>query len=1001
MHRMLPHHFKNLQRVYQALNTVFTFCSARKHLHTTIENMRSSVESLLKAPLSLDSIAQIKTLLPTVIRFVYVETEALSSLTALSDKKNDIKKGFEIYGLPDQQASSKDPMPEPKKQHEALLFQFLDGELKNPQKSKLLITSQGSPRTPRGKKLSSSPLSLTQLLMPTYSPKVMTKMIEKRNAKFKDAVDELLSACAAHNPAVDPVKLLMESFSDNMPIPASAPRDQKVIQDNKQRLQAYLDHPETRPSVQELLSKMQQDVQYRDQIIPAGQRTTPSRTAGFGELKQCLSPTLEQALFATKQIRSLFSHQAEAINHLSDGEHVIVSTSTSSGKSIVYQIPMLQALEKDPSSCGLYIFPTKALAQDQKRTLSDLIFHCGEDLANTKLATFDGDTPREDRLGIRETANIIFTNPDMLHLTILPHEQLWRRLFQNLKLVVVDELHIYSGLFGVHMSFLMRRLRRICVGSSCSATIQNPVEHMKTIFSLSNVQLVSQDGSPSGAKHHVIWNPPLVDEKDPSQGRISSISEASRIFRFLIGNGIRTIVFCKIRKSCELMIRQVREELEREGRDDLSSRVKSYRSGYTAQERRVIEQEMFTGELLGIIATTALELGIDIGMLDAVLTVGFPHSLSGFRQQAGRAGRRNKESLAMLILDQGPSNQHFAEHPEDLFDAPHSEIRLDLDNEVIVAGHLQCAADEIPIHPENDQVYFGTDLPSLCQSSLIEDKHGYFHAHPRFQPRPAQHVSIRKNEEVSYSIVDVSKAEEPNILEEIESSRVMYECYEGAIFIHQGRTFQVINVNHAGAICKLREVDVDYLTRPRELHELDPIRTMKIKAISNFTSTIYGYLKLDRRQNVIDSYELKTEPLIQNSKALWIDLPSISIITLRKYSIHLPTAIHAAEHALLNRAGLLSRFSCSKGALTVDGAKFGAQVVLNGLLGREWQAYDEVRESNPEVQKLTPNLEDISTATDPIPVTDSVVVMDSDGTVLHAAQADQVLQQYHNHSKQT
>lgn len=920
----------------------------------------------------------------------------------------------------------------------------------------------------------------------------MTKMIEKRNAKFKDAVDELLSACAAHEPSVDPVNLLLESSLDHMPSPSSAPRDQKVIQDNKQRLQSYLDHPETRPSIQALLTEMQQDAQYRDQIVPTGQRTTPSRTADFGELKQCLSPTLEQALFATKQIRSLFSHQAEAINHLSAGKNVIVSTSTSSGKSIVYQIPMLQALEIDPSSCGLYIFPTKALAQDQKRTLSDLIFQCGENLATTKLATFDGDTPREDRLGIRETANIIFTNPDMLHLTILPHEQLWRRLFQNLKLVVVDELHIYSGLFGVHMSFLMRRLRRICeaVGNpsvqfvSCSATIQNPVLHMKTLFSLSDVQLVSQDGSPSGAKHHVIWNPPLVDEKDPSQGRISSISEASRIFRLLIGNGIRTIVFCKIRKSCELMIRQVREELQREGREDLSSRVKSYRSGYTPQERRVIEQEMFSGELLGIVATTALELGIDIGMLDAVLTVGFPHSLSGFRQQAGRAGRRNKESLAMLILDRGPSNQHFAEHPEDLFDAPHSEIRLDLDNEVIVAGHLQCAADEIPIHPKDDQVYFGADLPSLCQSSLIEDKHGYFHPHPRFQPSPAQHVSIRKNEETSYSIVDVSKAEEPKILEEIESSRVMYECYEGAIFIHQGRTFQVINVNHAGAICKLREVDVDYLTRPRELNELDPMRTMKIKAISNFfsfacygtiklTSTIYGYLKLDRRQNVLDSYELKTDPLIQNSKGLWIDLPSIAIITLRKYSIHLPTAIHAAEHALLNLAGqdlkvhcsgydhplslpterskksqparlilydhpsksggvsirafeqllqllttatetlnkcecengcrscLLSRFSCSKGALAVDGAKFGAKVVLNGLLGREWQAHDEVEESNPEVQELDPNPEDISIVSEPVPVTDSVVVMDLDGTVLQAAQAERVLQHYHHHSEKT
>ncbi|KAG0147441.1 hypothetical protein CROQUDRAFT_42913 [Cronartium quercuum f. sp. fusiforme G11] len=920
-----PEHFKDLQRVYQALNTVFTFCSARKHLHTTIDNMRSSIESLLKAPLALESIAQIKTLLPIVVRFVYVEREALGALEKLSNKKIAAKKDFEIYeALPNAESSGDASQHKAKAQDEVLLFQFIDGELKSAQKSHLLPTN---PRSSRQIKPPSP--SLKDLLMPTYSPKEMSKMIEKRNLKFKEAIDELILACAAQEPPIDPVTVLIDSSQEHMPCRSGLPPNQKMTLDSKQRLQHYLEHPEERPTIQSLLSEMIQDVYYRDQIVPGGQRTTPPRMASFGKLDQPLSSTLTAALFSTKQIRDLYSHQADAINHLATGGHVIVSTSTSSGKSIVYQLPMLQALENDQCSCGLYIFPTKALAQDQKRALSDLIYECGPEFTDVKVVNFDGDTPREERQSIRETANIIYTNPDMLHLTILPNEQLWRRFFQNLKYVVVDELHVYSGLFGSHMSFLMRRLRRICeaVGNhsvqfiSCSATIQNPVEHMKTIFGLSDVHLVSQDGSPTGAKQHVIWNPPFVDEKDPGQGRLSSLSESTRLFRFLISNGVRTIVFCRIRKSCELMIRQVREELVREDRQDLVSRVRSYRSGYTAQERRSIEQEMYSGELLGIIATTALELGIDIGNLDAVLTLGFPHSLSGLRQQAGRAGRRNKESLSILILDQKASNQYFAQHPDQLFDAAESEIWLDLENENVVGGHLQCAADEIPIHSIDDQVYFGADLPAFCQANLIQDEHGYFHPHPRFHPHPAQHLSIRKNEEVSYSIVDVSIGREPKILEEIEASRVMYECYEGAIFIHQGQTFQVVGLDHSSTICKLREVTVDYLTRPRELNELDPIRTMRIKAIPNsssfacygtikITSTVYGYLKLDRRQNVLDSFELPTEPLLRQSKGFWLDLPLSAIITLRKYEIHLPTAVHAAEHALLNLAGDDLKLDC-------------------------------------------------------------------------------------------
>lgn len=699
--------------------------------------------------------------------------------------------------------------------------------------------------------------------MPTYSPKVMTKMIEKRNLKFKQAVDELLAACAAEEPALDPVQILIDSSLDHIPYPRSKPPDKQDLQTSQHRLQHYLQHPEDRPTIESLLSDIKADGDYREQIVEDGERKTPSREALFGQLDQPLSPTLSQALLATKQIRQLYSHQAEAINHLASGSHVIVSTSTSSGKSLVYQIPMLQALEQDPVSCGLYIFPTKALAQDQRRALQELLLECGKGLSDVKIATFDGDTPRDQRPSIREQAKIIFTNPDMIHLAILPHEELWRRWLQNLRLVVVDELHIYSGHFGSHMAYLMRRLRRICeaLGNdhvqfvSCSATIENPLEHMQTTFGLTDVKLVSQDGSPAGAKQHVIWNPALVDELDVQQGRVNAITDASRIFRLLISQGIRTIVFCKIRRTCELMFKQVKDDLALEHRKDLSTRVRSYRAGYTATERRAIEQEMHSGDLLGIIATTALELGIDIGSLDAVLSVGFPRSVAGWRQQAGRAGRRQRESLAILLLDNSPSNQAIAQNPQELFDAPGQKLRIDLGDEPLLAAHLQCAAHEMPVQPAGDEAFFGSSLRSLCATHLVQDSQGYFHPHPRFQPSPSQHVSIRAredeeeegaDEQTRYALVDISEgAGASKILEEIERSRIGFECHLGAIYLHQGQTFEVVGLDHKSRICKVKEVMVNYQTRVRERVELEPARTLESKTFGHPCSiaACYGIVK--------------------------------------------------------------------------------------------------------------------------------------------------------------
>ncbi|KAH9450935.1 hypothetical protein MJO28_009596 [Puccinia striiformis f. sp. tritici] len=919
-----PTFFQQLQRVYQALNTVFTFCSTRKQLHTTIENMRSSVEGLIKSQLELESIAQIKTLLPDLIRFTYVDKDTLGALDEISvpTQKKRNAKNLNVYDP--QSSRSENPISE-EEAVQVLLFQFLDGELKTAQKHARKLPSQHARQKNQSKPSTGSiqdTITAHDLVTPSYSPKMMIRMVEKRNLKFKEAVQELLQACAAEDPSVDPVQLLIECAITNDPIRI----DDTGTHSNDCKLP--MDLSSDVPTIETVLEQLKTGSQYHDQIVENGEHVTPARQACFKDLESSqLSPEICQALQSTKGITRLYSHQARAIDLLANGSNVIVTTSTSSGKSLIYQIPMLQALEKQQSSCGLYIFPTKALAQDQKRSLDELILSYGEPLSRlVRVETYDGDTPLDDRAGIRKDAKVIFTNPDMLHASILPNEELWRRFFQNLTFVVVDELHIYAGIFGSHVAMIMRRLRRVCeaVGNSevrfisCSATTTNPEEHMKSLLGFDSVELVSEDGAPSGAKRHVIWNPPLIDIKDPGQGRVSAIVETSRVLRFLIERRVRTIVFCRIRKTCELLMKQVQEDLVESGRRELKDRVRSYRSGYTAQERRLIESEMFDGQLIGIIATTALELGIDIGGLDAVISLGFPHSLSGLIQQAGRAGRRNKESLAMLILEQRGLDQHFANHPEELFEAQGTSISLDLRNQRLLLAHLDCAAHEIPVVPDEDSKYFGPNLTDLCAEHLLVDGQGFYHSR---QSNPSQLISIRglsntgnglDGQSDSYSIIDSSDPRHPKILEEIERDRVLFECYEGAIFLHQGISLIVVDLNHPLRTVSVRNASVHYLTQPIVSKIVLPAKALRDLPIilpnsSNFvflgkvqiTTSITGYLKVDakNRSKVLDRIELPSIPsankdfrdgtdmamsnvLAINTHGIWIDIPNSIIQSL-------------------------------------------------------------------------------------------------------------------------
>lgn len=880
-----PEHFRALNRLQQSLNTVYTFCCARKHLATTFDTIKSSVENLTGRPLTIEDVAQIKCLVPESINFDYIDEDSLAVHVLEQGEKWSDKAHHDLF--------------QTKKTSKAvetvLLFEYVDGELKR----KINREKEG-----HGRRLK------PELKMPTFTPAAMKRLIDKRNAKFTKAVNLFLNGCA--DESIDPVAQLDSAFSAYIPVKPQPPLIEIA---GKGRLDLTND---SRPLISDLLVELKGSSDYAGQIVPGGHRTLPEQQPVYGRLARSLSQALVDTLYNSKGITELYKHQAEAINHLWQGHHVIVSTSTSSGKSLIYQIPVLYALEKNRDTRAMYIFPTKALAQDQMRSLRELLASM-PNLRDVVVETFDGDTPMTDRQRIREEASIIFTNPDMLHLTIIPQESSWRTFLKNLKYVVVDELHVYNGLFGSHVAFIMRRLRRVCatVGNrrsqfiSCSATMANPEAHMKTIFGVDDVKLTDDDGSPNGRKEFICWNPPYVDDLDPASGRVSTIREASKMLIFLMLRGIRTIAFCKVRKACEVFVKQVRQDLEAADRLDLIDRVMSYRGGYTPQDRRKIEQEMFKGTLLGIIATNALELGVDIGSLDAVLMIGFPYSISALRQQSGRAGRRNKDSLAMYIADPFPMDQHYMANPDEIFTMPNTELQVDLSNTLVMEGHLQCAAAEMPINPVDDQVYFGKLLNEIAEDRLVKDANGFYHCHPRFLPQPSRQVGIRDTEDGHFAIIDITQNRN-TVLEELEPSRANFTVYEGAIFMHQGRTFLVRELNPEKRFAKVvLAQNIEWSTRQRDYTDTDPIETEITRRIPEspskafygavrITRIVYGFFKIDKRNNIMDAVDVDNPPIVIFTKGMWIDIPKQALELLARRRIHCAASIHSAEHALLS-----------------------------------------------------------------------------------------------------
>ncbi|KAK1829178.1 hypothetical protein QBC39DRAFT_392728 [Podospora conica] len=898
-----PPYFTHLERTHRALNLVYTFCSTRKQLLTTLDALRAAVESHTRCPLAVEDVAAVVALRPGGARLEFVDEVALQL-----EAKGAERVSFEMGPgsgrgqsfAPDASVGGVSGLGEgggePGK--EVLFFEFVDEELKK----------EGMGKTGR---------RVEVLKMPVFSQKQLAALIEKRNGKFKAAVDGFLRRCAGEG--LDPEMALRSEAEGFVPRPSTT------------KVEAVADTlpesiPKERKSIPEIVQELKESPWYTGQVVPDGHRVFEPQEAVYGDLEFLLSQDMVNALYNTRGITRFYAHQAQAINSLHAGRNVVVATSTSSGKSLIYQLPVLHALERDPLTRALYIFPTKALAQDQKRSLRELLGYM-PGLGDVLVENFDGDTPMGERNVIRDEARIVFTNPDMLHITILPQEERWRTFLQNLKYVVVDELHYYNGLMGSHVAFIMRRLRRICaaVGNrhvkfiSCSATVANPEEHFRTIFGVDDVVLVDFDGSPSGRKEFLCWNTPYRDPGDPSSGRGDAKMECARLFCQLILRGVRVIAFCRTRAYCERLVGAVRQELENLGRGECANRVMGYRGGYTAQDRRRIETEMFEGKLIGIVATSALELGVDIGSLDCVLTWGFPYTIANLRQQSGRAGRRNKDSLSILVGDGFATDQHYMQNPDELFTKPNCALQVDLDNMLVKEGHIQCAAYEMPLRPVEDAQYFGADLPEICQQRLIKDDTGFYHCHDRFRPLPSKFVSIRDTEDDHFAIIDITNGRNV-VLEELEASRASFTIYDGAIFLHQGTTYLVRDFNPDKQMARVEKVKVDWTTQQRDYTDVDPIETLAVKRIADdsqshaylgpirITQVVFGYFKVDRRNRVLDAVQVDNPPVVRHSRGMWLDVPKRALDILVARRLHVAGAIHAAEHAVM---GLMPNFVVS------------------------------------------------------------------------------------------
>ena len=547
----------------------------------------------------------------------------------------------------------------------------------------------------------------------------------------------------------------------------------------------------------------------------------PAREAQVAPLPYWLDPRIRVGL-ETRGIGSLYTHQAEAVNAVRAGEDVVVVTPTASGKTLCYTLPVLQALAEHPAARALWLFPTKALGQDQVAELSELA-RAAE--LSISAATYDGDTPAPIRSAIRTAGQVVVTNPDMLHAAILPHHTKWFQLFEQLQVIVIDELHTYRGVFGSHVANVIRRLLRICAhyGSHpvivcCSATIANPADLARALTGRPP-RVIDRNGAPSGARHILLVDPPILDQVTGARG--SALTLANRWALPFLRADRQTIVFGRTRTAVELLLTGLREAL-REGNGP-RTRIRGYRGGYLPTERRSIERGLREGDVLGVVSTNALELGVDIGRLDVAILAGYPGSIAATWQQIGRAGRRRVTSVAILVASAAPVDQYVIHHPEFLLAGSPEEARLDPDNLHVLLAHLKAAVFELPFEPGEA---FGPAPADELLAFLAEDSHvrqagdgRWYWASENF---PASEVSLRTAAQENVVIIDTSP-DRPRVIGEIDLFSAQTLVHEDAIYLHESAQFHVDRLDWHERKAYVRRVDVDHYTQADRAVTLKPL----------------------------------------------------------------------------------------------------------------------------------------------------------------------------------
>ena len=553
-------------------------------------------------------------------------------------------------------------------------------------------------------------------------------------------------------------------------------------------------------------------------------RHQPAREGEYGETPEKLAPAVRRML-ETRGVARLYTHQVEALRLSLEGRNVVVVTPTASGKTLCYNLPVLERLAEEPGARALYLFPTKALAEDQLHELQAALDAAALDV---RAFTYDGDTPQDARRAIRERANIVLTNPDMLHSGILPHHTKWAKCFENLRYIVIDELHSYRGVYGSHLANVLRRVRRIAefYGSKpqficCSATIANPKELAEALTE-SPFELVDRNGAPTGEKYFVFYNPPVVNRQLGI--RRSYLHETRKIATEFIERRHQTLVFANSRLATEILLKYLRDACERGPVP--GGLIRGYRGGYLPRERREIERKLRDGDIRAVVATNALELGIDIGSLDAVVMAGYPGSIASSWQRAGRAGRRQSCSLAVMVASSAPLDQYVIEHPEYFFDQSPEHAKINADNLEILINHLKCAAFELPIR---DGEKFGPhDTAELCrflgeEAGLLHHSAGCWHW--TSDTYPADAVSLRSLSSDNFVVVDITGEHE--VIAEVSFTAALTTLHEKAIYLHDARQYQVEKFDYDGRKAYVRRVDCDYFTdaidytQVKELEEFD------------------------------------------------------------------------------------------------------------------------------------------------------------------------------------